>query len=75
MGRNTSAFDADTYRRLLQTKRDDESTSDVIDRLLARHESNPLRELIGLVDGDELETVRNRSTAFRADVDDSYGLL
>ncbi|WP_238717319.1 antitoxin VapB family protein [Natronorubrum halophilum] len=72
MGSKTVSIKDETYRRLSRKKRDDESFSDAIDRLLAEDDTNPLRELIGLVDEDELETVRNRSDKFRADVDDRF---
>ena len=35
-------------------------------------EPNPLRELIGLVDDDDLEVVRERAAAFRTDVTERF---
>ena len=72
MGSKTISIRDETYRRLDREKRDDESFSEVIDRLLADDDENPLRELIGLVDEDELEAVRRNVTAFRSDVDGRF---
>lgn len=72
MGSKTVSLKDETYRRLRREKREDESFSDAIDRLLAEEDENPLRELIGLVDEDELETVRKRSNEFREDVNDRF---
>ncbi|GAB3018044.1 antitoxin VapB family protein [Natronobiforma cellulositropha] len=69
MGSKTISLHEETYRRLDREKRADESFSDVVDRLLTGETENPLRELIGLVDEEELERVRHHSDAFREDVD------
>ena len=71
MGSKTVSLKDETYRRLRREKRDDESFSDAIDRLLAEEDANPLRELIGLPD-DEIDSVRRRSEKFRADVNDRF---
>ncbi|QSW99689.1 antitoxin VapB family protein [Haloterrigena alkaliphila] len=73
MSSKTVSLKDETYRRLRREKREDESFSDAIDRLLAEEDENPLRELIGLVDEDELETVRKRSNEFREDVNKRFG--
>lgn len=75
MGSKTVSLKDETYRRLNREKREGESFSDAIDRLLTDEETNPLRELIGLVDEDEIETVRNRSEEFRTDVNDRFGAV
>ncbi|SDJ47513.1 antitoxin VapB family protein [Natronorubrum texcoconense] len=73
MGSKTVSLKDETYRRLNREKRDGESFSDAIDRLLVEDDTNPLRELIGLVDEDELENVRTRSNEFREDVNNRFG--
>lgn len=72
MGSKTVSLKEETYRRLSREKREGESFSDAIDRLLAEEDTNPLRELIGLPE-DETDTVRKRSAEFRADVNDRFG--
>ncbi|MCW8172322.1 MULTISPECIES: antitoxin VapB family protein [Natrialba] len=73
MGSKTISLRDETYRRLHREKRDGESFSDVVDRLLVDDEENPLRELIGLVDDDELECVRRESAEFRDDIGSRFG--
>lgn len=59
-----------TYERLSREKGEDESFSDVIDRLLGTADAeHPLYGLIGLCDETEGETLRTRSAAFRESVD------
>lgn len=65
----TVSLKEETYRRLTQEKGEDESFSDVIDRLLAA-EDQPLFELVGLLDDDALESLEERSQSFRAAVED-----
>ena len=72
MTSKTISLSEDTYNRLARVKGEDESFSDVIDRLLGEDE-HPLYELVGLLDEDEVEALRERSDAFRADVDDRLG--
>lgn len=67
MPRKTISLSEETYNRLVRAKRDDESFSDVIDRLLGEAE-HPLYELIGLLDQEDVERLRDRSSAFRDDV-------
>ncbi|WP_255191223.1 antitoxin VapB family protein [Natronobeatus ordinarius] len=69
MGKKTISVSEETYRRLERERRADEDVSDVIDRLLPGDDENPLRELVGLVDDDELGALRRRTVAFRDDVD------
>ncbi|WP_424017008.1 antitoxin VapB family protein [Halorientalis pallida] len=69
MPSKTVSLKAETYERLRRAKGEDESFSDVIDRLLGDDE-HPLYGLVGLLDDDEVETVREHSRSFRSDVDD-----
>lgn len=63
-----------TYNRLNREKGDDESFSDVIDRLLgAREDEHPLYELVGLYAETDADTLRARSQAFRESVDERMG--
>lgn len=73
MPSKTISLSEDTYNRLARAKGDDESFSDVIDRLLGEDE-HPLYELVGLLDDDDLEQLRERSSAFRADLDERMGV-
>jgi predicted CopG family antitoxin len=60
-----------TYERLRREKSEDESFSDVVDRLLGTTDGeHPLYELIGLCEADDLERLRTRSTDFRESVSD-----
>ena len=72
MASKTISLSEDTYNRLARAKGEDESFSDVIDRLLGEDE-HPLYELVGLLDGEEVETLRGRSAEFRDAVDDRFG--
>lgn len=69
MGSKTISLREETYRRLHREKRDEESFSDAVDRLIADEDGNPLRELVGLVEDENLDRVRRGSTEFRRDVD------
>ena len=61
---------ADVYRSLEASKGEDESFSDVIERLRrSREEEHSLYGLVGMLD-DELEEVRERSDAFRDSADE-----
>lgn len=73
MPSRTISLSEDTYNRLARAKGEDESFSDVIDRLLGEDE-HPLYELVGLLDEEDVERLRDRSRAFRADVDDRMGV-
>lgn len=68
--KNISVRD-DVYRALKHAKGEDESFSDVIDRLLSSSEGeHPLYGLVGTLDEDEIERVRGKRAAFRESVDD-----
>lgn len=67
--KNISVRD-DVYRALKNAKGEDESFSDVIERLLASDEGeHPLYDLVGTLDEGEAERVRDRSDEFRESVD------
>lgn len=64
----------DVYRALKNAKSDDESFSDVIERLLAsRTGEHPLYDLVGTLDDDAVEAVRERAAEFRESVDEGMG--
>lgn len=69
MASKTISLSEDTYNRLAQAKGEDESFGDVIDRLLGEDE-HPLYDLVGLLEEEDIEALRERSSAFRADLDD-----
>lgn len=68
MSSKTISLKEETYERLRRAKGEGESFSDVIDRLL-RDDEHPLYGLVGLLEEDEADRLRERSRAFRADVD------
>ena len=71
--KNISVRD-DVYRALKEAKAEDESFSDVIERLLGmRSGEHPLYGLIGTLDESEAEEVRERVAEFRASVDEDVG--
>lgn len=71
--KNISVRD-DVYRALKEAKAEDESFSDVIERLLGMESgAHPLYQLVDTLDGDEAEAVRERISGFRASVDDDMG--
>ncbi|WP_336001199.1 antitoxin VapB family protein [Halorientalis halophila] len=67
MSSKTVSLEAETYERLRRAKGEDESFSDVVDRLLGNDE-HPLYDLVGALDDEEAETLRERSRSFRSDV-------
>lgn len=73
MASKTISLSEDTYNRLSRAKGEDESFSDVIDRLLGEDE-HPLYDLVGLLDEENVEKLRDRSDEFRAGVDDRMGV-
>ena len=74
MGSKTISIKESTYDRLKASKSPDESFSDAIDRLVdARTGRHPLFDLVGMLDAQELEQVRNRSRAFRSDLEERMG--
>jgi len=61
----------DVYRALKETKGDDESFSDVIERLLRSQEGDhSLFELVGMLDEEELDKLRSGSAEFRESADE-----
>lgn len=73
MTSKTVSLKEETYRRLARAKGEGESFSDVIDRLL-REEEHPLYGLVGLLDEERVEEVRERSRRFRESVDERMGI-
>lgn len=73
MASKTISLKESTYNELARAKGDGESFSDVVDRLLGAQEE-PLDELVDLLDDEAVETVRERSHAFRGDIDDRLGV-
>lgn len=69
MGSKTISLREETYDRLERTKGEDESFSDAIDRLLGT-EDQPLEGIVGILTDDQAERLRERSRAFRDDVDE-----
>ncbi|MFB6150445.1 MAG: antitoxin VapB family protein [Haloarculaceae archaeon] len=61
----------DVYRALKREKGDDESFSDVIERLLERRDGDhPLYDLVDVLDESEAARVRKRGVRFRESVDE-----
>jgi predicted CopG family antitoxin len=73
MAGKTISLKEETYERLAGEKGEDESFSDVIDRLL-REGDHPLYGLVGLLDEEEIADLRARSRAFRGSVDERMGV-
>lgn len=67
MSSKTISLKEETYERLRRAKGEGESFSDVIDRLLG-DDKHPLYGLVGLLDDDEVDRLRERAGAFREDV-------
>lgn len=71
MGSKNISIRDDVYRALKNEKREDESFSEVIERLLERRDGDhPLYELAGMLDEEEAERLREKSAQFRAEVDE-----
>ena len=71
MPSRTISLKEETYDRLARAKGEDESFSDVVDRLLGVESGeHPLQELVGLLDDEQVATLRERSRAFRESVDE-----
>jgi len=71
MGTKNISIRDDVYRKLKDSKRDDESFSDAIDRLMGSQEGeHPLYDLVGLADEEEAERIRNRASRFREQFDE-----
>ena len=70
MGSKNVSLRDDVYRELAAEKTDDESFSDVIERLIEmRRGDHPLYDIVGILEDDAVERVRERSDAFRAELD------
>lgn len=69
MPSKTISLKDETYERLAMAKGADESFSDVIDRLLDP-EPHPLHDLVGLLDEEEVDALRERASSFRSEVND-----
>ena len=73
MGSKNISVRDDVYRALKAAKGEDESFSDVIERLLASREGDhSLYGLVGLVDESDAERVRDASDRFREGVDERF---
>ncbi len=72
MGSKNVSLREDVYRRLKEEKDDDESFSEVVERLLDRGD-HPLYELVGTLDDEEVERIRERTEEFRRSVDEGMG--
>ena len=71
MGTKNISIRDDVYRKLEASKRDDESFSDAIDRLIASREGDhPLYDLVGTLDDEEAERLRDRADEFREQFDE-----
>lgn len=74
MGSKNISVRDDVYRALREAKGEDESFSDVIERLLrSREGEHSLYGLVGLLEDDELEEVREKSDGFRDSADEQMG--
>lgn len=69
MASKTISLKDETYDRLDRAKGDDESFSDVIDRLLGTSDEHPLYDIVGLLEESDVARLRDRSTAFREQVE------
>lgn len=72
MASKTISLKEETYERLRREKGDDESFSDVIDRVLDEEE-HPLYGLVGLAEEAEIDRIRDGAQSFRADIDSRIG--
>lgn len=71
MGSKNISIRDDVYRDLKAAKGDDESFSDVIDRLLGAEEGeHPLYDLVGIIDDDEAEGLHEHVETFREEIDE-----
>lgn len=71
MGTKNISIRDEVYRKLKDSKREDESFSDAIDRLMAADEGeHPLYELVGTLDEEEAERLREETKRFRDRFDD-----
>ena len=71
MGTKNISIRDDVYRKLSDSKREDESFSDAIDRLIASREGeHPLYDLVGVLDDEEAERLRDHTDQFREQFDE-----
>ncbi|PSP50715.1 hypothetical protein BRC67_09040 [Halobacteriales archaeon QH_3_68_24] len=71
MGSKNISVRDDVYRALKAAKGEDESFSDVIERLLrSREGEHSLYGLVGMLEDEELDEVREKSAAFRDSADE-----
>lgn len=71
MGTKNISVRDDVYRRLRDSKREGESFSDTIDRLLSSREGDhPLYDLVGMLDDEEAEQLHDHVNRFREQVDE-----
>ena len=75
MASKTISLKEETYERLRRAKGEDESFSDAIDRLLGGDDTHSLLDLVGLLDEEEADRVRERMREFRENVDDRMGAV
>ena len=74
MGSKNISLRNDVYEALRAVKAEDESFSDVIDRLLtARNKDHPLYSIVGILDEEQADRVRERANAHRESVDSRMG--
>ncbi|MFB6308310.1 MAG: antitoxin VapB family protein [Haloarculaceae archaeon] len=71
MGSKNISVREDVYRALKNARGDDESFSDVIERLVIQAEGeHPLYRLVGTLDESDAERVRERAERFREEMDE-----
>lgn len=72
MGSKTISVQEDTYRKLKRHKREDESFTDLLERLIGNDPEgeNPLWDLVGLTDEEGVERLRRTSAAFAEEFDE-----
>jgi len=71
MGSKNISVRDNVYRALKAAKGEDESFSDVIERLLrSREGEHSLYGLVGMLEDEELDEVREKSAAFRDSADE-----
>ena len=74
MGSKNISIRDEVYSALKEAKGEDESFSEVIERLLAsRSGEHPLYRLVGALDESEAERVRELAAEFRGSVDQGMG--
>lgn len=74
MGSKNISIRDDVYRKLKDSKQEGESFSDAIERLMAAREGeHPLYDLVGMLDDEEAERLRDSANQFREQVDEEMG--